>query len=107
VTTAHQGHRAGYACGAGHGYSLLACQPAEAAMTSTSCLVPASVTGATTGAKVIFPAQTRCSAPSRKAADAGDAAAMVNLGTLLAEQGEEDQAVQWYRKAADARRRDG
>ena len=38
----------------------------------------------------------------RKAADAGDAAAMVNLGTLLAERGEEDQAEQWYRKAADA-----
>ena len=26
---------------------------------------------------------------------------------LLAEQGEEDQAEQWYRKAADAGRRDG
>ena len=43
----------------------------------------------------------------RKAADAGDADAMVNLGALLAERGEEDQAGQWYRKAADARRRDG
>jgi tetratricopeptide (TPR) repeat protein len=43
----------------------------------------------------------------RKAADAGDADAMVNLGALLAERGEEDQADQWYRKAADARRRDG
>ena len=32
MTTAHQGHLAGYACGAGHGCSLLACQPAEAAM---------------------------------------------------------------------------
>ena len=32
MTTAHQGHPAGYACGAGHGCSLLACQPAEAAM---------------------------------------------------------------------------
>jgi Tfp pilus assembly protein PilF len=32
---------------------------------------------------------------------------MHNLGALLGEQGEEDQAEQWYRKAADARRRDG
>jgi Flp pilus assembly protein TadD len=32
---------------------------------------------------------------------------MVNLGALLAEQGEEDQAEQWYRKAADAELRDG
>jgi tetratricopeptide (TPR) repeat protein len=38
----------------------------------------------------------------RKAADAGDAAAMVNLGALLRKQGKEDQAMQWYRKAADA-----
>jgi TPR repeat protein len=43
----------------------------------------------------------------RKAADAGDADAMVSLGALLRKQGEEDQAEQWYRKAADAGRRDG
>jgi tetratricopeptide (TPR) repeat protein len=38
----------------------------------------------------------------RKAADAGDVAAMVSLGALLKKQGKEDQAMQWYRKAADA-----
>jgi TPR repeat protein len=38
----------------------------------------------------------------RKAADAGDVAAMVSLGALLRKQGKEDQAMQWYRKAADA-----
>jgi TPR repeat protein len=38
----------------------------------------------------------------RRAADAGDAAAMVNLGALLRKQGKEDQAMQWYRRAADA-----
>jgi tetratricopeptide (TPR) repeat protein len=38
----------------------------------------------------------------RKAADAGDPAAMVTLGALLRKQGKEDQAGQWYRKAADA-----
>ena len=43
----------------------------------------------------------------RKAADAGDAAAMVNLAALFRKQGKEDQAGQWYRKAADAGRRDG
>jgi len=32
---------------------------------------------------------------------------MFNLGALLAEQGEEDQAEQWYRKAVDTGRRDG
>jgi len=38
----------------------------------------------------------------RNGADAGDAAAMVNLGALLRKQGKENQAEQWYRKAADA-----
>jgi len=38
----------------------------------------------------------------RKAADAGDADAMNNLGALLAEQGKKEQAAQWFRKAADA-----
>ena len=32
---------------------------------------------------------------------------MVNLGILLRDQGKEDEAEQWYRKAADAGRRDG
>ena len=32
MTTAHQRDPTGYACGAGHWCSLLACQPAEAAM---------------------------------------------------------------------------
>ena len=31
MTTAHQRDPTGYTCGAGHGCSLLACQPAEAA----------------------------------------------------------------------------
>ncbi len=35
-------------------------------------------------------------------ARAGNVAAMVNLGALLAEQGEDDQAMRWYRKAAGA-----
>ena len=35
-------------------------------------------------------------------ARAGNVAAMVNLGALLGEQGEEDQAMQWYRKAGNA-----
>lgn len=38
----------------------------------------------------------------RKAADAGNVAAMVSLGALLRKQDKEDQAMQWYRKAADA-----
>ena len=38
----------------------------------------------------------------RRAADAGDADAMVSLGALLRKQGKKDQAMQWYRKAADA-----
>jgi tetratricopeptide (TPR) repeat protein len=38
----------------------------------------------------------------RKAADAGNVAAMVSLAALLKKQGKEDQAMQWYRKAADA-----
>ena len=42
----------------------------------------------------------------RKAAGAGNVAAMVSLGALLRKQGREDQAVHWYRKAADAGRRD-
>ena len=58
MTTAYQRHQGRYACGAGH-ECLLACQPAEAAGTSTSCVVPASVTGAATGPKVIFPALTQ------------------------------------------------
>jgi tetratricopeptide (TPR) repeat protein len=40
----------------------------------------------------------------RKAADAGDVDAMVNLGAVFWKQGKEDQAEQWYRKAADAGR---
>jgi hypothetical protein len=43
----------------------------------------------------------------RRAADAGDADAMVSLGALLADQGEAAQAEQWYRRAADAGRREG
>ncbi len=37
----------------------------------------------------------------------GDQARAESGRVLLGEQGEEDQAVQWYRKAADAGRRDG
>jgi hypothetical protein len=37
----------------------------------------------------------------------GDQARAENGGALLGEQGKEDQAEQWYRKEADARRRDG
>lgn len=37
----------------------------------------------------------------RKAAEAGDSNAMFNLGILLAEQGRDDHAEDWYRKAAE------
>jgi TPR repeat protein len=37
----------------------------------------------------------------RKAADAGNVAAMVSLGALLRKQGQEDQVMKWHRKAAD------
>jgi hypothetical protein len=40
-------------------------------------------------------------------AAAGDQARAGSGRVLLGEQGKEDQSVQWYRKAADARRRDG
>jgi tetratricopeptide (TPR) repeat protein len=43
----------------------------------------------------------------RRAADAGDTGAMVNLGVLLKDQGKGDEAEQWFRRAADAGRRDG
>ena len=36
----------------------------------------------------------------RKAAAAGDTDAMFNLGVLLGEQGKDDEAEEWYRKAA-------
>ena len=32
---------------------------------------------------------------------------MVNLGVLLKDQGKDDEAEQWFRKGADAGRRDG
>lgn len=38
----------------------------------------------------------------REAADAGNAGAMASLGDLLRKQGNEAEAQQWYRKAADA-----
>ena len=43
----------------------------------------------------------------RKAADAGHAYAMAMLGILLTKQGKKAEGEQWYRKAADAGRRDG
>jgi len=40
----------------------------------------------------------------RKAADAGNTNAMVNLGLLLRKRGQADLAEQWWRRAADAKR---
>ena len=50
-----------------------------------------------------IPSQESLSIPAfRTDADAGNTNAMVNLGLLYMEQGEPNQAKEWYRKAADA-----